>query len=70
MLRKMDEIISLIQSANCYVLGISETWLDDLISDNETNIPGYIVHRKYRNRDGDCVCLYVKETLPSTYDLM
>ena len=45
------------------VIRISETWLDDNISDNELKITGYALERKDRNRHGGGVCLYIKDNL-------
>jgi len=46
------------------VVGISETWLSDRISDNEISIQGYTLFRKDRNSTnkskGGGVALYVK----------
>ena len=31
------------------IIGLSETWANDNISDSELNIPVYSLYRKYRN---------------------
>ena len=41
------------------VLGISESWLDDTITDAEIVLPGHDVHRRDRNRRGSGVLVYV-----------
>ena len=55
----IDQLRHLVTSTNAAVIGVTETWLDDLISVNEINIPGYIVQRKDRNRNSGevYVCL-------------
>ena len=42
---------------------MSETWLDDTITDGEIAIPGYLVERRDRKRDGGSVCLYIRNNL-------
>ena len=42
------------------VIGISETWLDDSITDAEITTSGYSVLRLDRNRDGGIVCVYIR----------
>ena len=45
------------------IVGISETWANDNISDSELNIPGYSLYRKDRNNkfksNGGGVALYI-----------
>lgn len=41
------------------VLGISESWLDDTITDAAIALPGHDVHRRDRNRRGGGVLVYV-----------
>ena len=56
---KLDEIKLLLLKRNITVLALSETWLNDSVSDSEIDIHGYVVVRKDRNRHGGGVCLYV-----------
>ena len=54
------------------ILCISESWLDDSISDIELDIPGYDIHRLDRtNTLGGGVCTFVKQNLkvdcPATF---
>lgn len=63
LLNKKDEVHALAEASNAAVLAVSETWLDDTITDGEIAIPGYLVERKDRKRDGGGVCLYIKNNL-------
>jgi len=63
LLNKVDEVHALTESSNAAVLCVSETWLDSTISDAEVNIPGYVLERKDRRRDGGGVCIYIRDNL-------
>ena len=45
------------------VLVINESKLDNTITDGEIHIPGYVLIRKDRNRQGGGVALYIKENI-------
>ena len=45
------------------IFSINETRLDASISNNELNIPGYVLFRKDRSRTGGGVCLYIRNVL-------
>ena len=45
------------------IVCITETWLDNSISDNELTIPGYCIIRLDRNRHGGGVLMYIRCTL-------
>ena len=51
------------------IVGFSETWANDHISDSELNIPGYSLYRKGRNNKfkskGGGVAMYINEILVS-----
>ncbi|EDO39781.1 predicted protein [Nematostella vectensis] len=62
----IDEIrIFMSVNSNVDVLAINETKIDDMISDQEVNIPGYEIIRKDRKRGGG-VCIYVKSNINYT----
>ena len=42
---------------------LSETWLDDNVSDLEIHISNYCIQRKDRNRHGGGVCIYISQDL-------
>ena len=64
-LPKMTDLRLLANKCNATVIGVSETWLDNSVSDNEISIDGYAVYRKDRSRSGGGVCIYVKSELCS-----
>ena len=65
-LPKMSEVRYLAKESTAAVLGFSETWVDDTVTDSEMNIDGYTLYRKDRCRNGGGVCCYVRNDLSST----
>jgi hypothetical protein len=63
LLPKLDQVELLLQSTNAAALAVSETWLDDSVTDEEVTVPGYSVVRKDRNREGGGVCLYIRDNI-------
>ena len=63
LLPKIHELRHIVQKTSAFIIGITESWLDSTISDSEINIPGYIVVRQDRNREGGGVCIFIKEDL-------
>ena len=63
LLPKIHEPRHIVQKTSASMIGITESWLDSTISDSENNIPGYIVVRQDRNREGGGVCIFIKEDL-------
>ena len=64
---KVDEIAYLLCKSQLDLLCITESWLDNSITDSEIHIPGYAIERRDRNRNGGGVLMYIKDTLK--YDL-
>lgn len=63
----IDELRLTFQDIRPLFIGISETWLDDSISDSEIELSGYSVYRHDRkNRRGGGVALYVLENVKHT----
>ena len=62
-LPKHDELQLMLEKGGSLVFGLSETWLDDRITDLEVGIPGFKVFRRDRNRRGGGVMVYVSEQL-------
>ena len=60
---KMDEIKLLVKNSRPAVLGITETWLDDSVSDSEIAIDDYVIIRKNRNREGGGVLMFIHKEL-------
>ena len=48
---------------NAAVICLSETWLDDSITDGEISIDGYCLVRRDRNRSGGGVCMYIRNDI-------
>ena len=60
---KISELKIIASEIKPSIFGISESWLDDSVTDCEIEIPGFSVIRNDRNRDGGGVCIYVKSSL-------
>ena len=60
---KFDEISLLLTGSSLDVLCLSETWLDETISNSQIGIPGYIIERNDRNRQGGGVMMYIRESI-------
>ena len=60
---KISEIKILASEIMPSIFGISESWLDDSITNREIEIPGFSVIRNDRKRDGGGVCIYVHSSL-------
>ena len=60
---KVDELRLIASSSKAAIIGITETWLDDSVSDTEINIPGYLLYRQDRKRSGGGVCIYVRSDI-------
>ena len=58
LLRHFDDIATLVATKRPHILALSETWLDDSVSDAEILLPGYSLFRFDRNRCGGGVALY------------
>ena len=69
---KRDELYMHILEHKYDIVGLSETWANDNISDSELNIPGYSLYRKDRNNKfkskGGGVALYINENLVSRHN--
>ena len=65
---KMDSLLCTVEALKPYVIGVSESWTNNEISDGELNIEGYDLYRKDRNNGhkGGGVLLYVKSNIKST----
>ena len=58
LLRHFDDIATLVATKRPHILALSETWLDDSVSDAEILLPGYSLFRFDCNRCGGGVALY------------
>ena len=62
-LPKIDELRQIAKTSKVSVIGISETKLDDTVTNNEINIEGYSALRHDRNRQGGGVACYVRNDI-------
>ncbi|PIK33157.1 hypothetical protein BSL78_30028 [Apostichopus japonicus] len=60
---KMSEVRLIASETKPSVFGISESWIDDSVTNCEIEIPGFSVIRNDRNRHGGGVCIYVRSSL-------
>ena len=63
LLPKLSELKVIANSTRAAVIGITESWLDSSVQDSEVEIPGYVIVRNDRRRDGGGVCLYIRNDL-------
>ena len=63
LLPKLSELRSLVHKSKVAVLSVTETWLDDTVTDQEISISGYSVLRKDRNRHGGGVAMYIRQDI-------
>ena len=63
---KVEEIRFLLLNTGLDILCISETWLDEVISQGELHVDGYCLLRRDRNRHGGGVTIYVKNGMDYT----
>ena len=61
---KLSDMTSIARKTNASIIAVSETWLDDTMTNNEINIPDYNIIRKDRDQYGGGVCIFVRDNLP------
>ena len=66
LLPKMSELRRIARKTRAAAIAISESWLDESITEGEVSIEGYCMERVDRNRNGGGVCLYVNNKLAYT----
>ncbi len=72
MYTKVSEIfIQQVLEFRSSIITLSETWLDNSITDSDISLRGYTIFRRDRNRHGGGVMMYVDQDLPvkRRYDL-
>lgn len=60
LLPKIDEIHMLVTTSMVGIFCLTETWLDDSISDSDISIDNYSLNRNDRNCNRGCVCDFVR----------
>ncbi len=64
---KLDELHLYIDDENPDIIGITETWLHEQITDTELNLPEYTIYRHDRkNKSGGGVVLLIKNNIKSS----
>ena len=63
MLHKMSELRIISSKTKARIINVTETWLDDSITNNEIHIPNFSVIRKDHNRNGGGCSIYVHTDL-------
>ena len=59
-------LVSLSDDIKPHIIGITESWANNDITDAELGLEGYVMFRKDRmGRRGGGVLLYIKETIPA-----
>ena len=62
-MQKLEELRALSETESLQIICIVETWLSNVISDNELMIPDYHIIRHDRDRHGGDVMMYVHSSL-------
>lgn len=60
LIKHIDDLRIFLADNPVDVLGVTESKLDDSITNCELYIPGYEITRRDRNRNGGVVCFYIK----------
>ena len=65
-INKKDELNIMVEDIKPHIIGITETWASNDITDAELGLEGYAMFRKDRmGRRGGGVLLYIKENIPA-----
>ena len=65
-INKKTELKIMLDDIKPHIIGITESWANNDITDAELGLEGYVMFRKYRmGRRGGGVLLYIKETIPA-----
>ena len=65
-INKKNELNIMVDDIKRHLIGITESWANNGITDAELGLEGYVMFRKYRiGRSGGGVLLYIKETIPA-----
>ena len=65
-LSSFAEFSSLMTSHQFHVITLSETWLDETVSDTEVPLPGYTIIRNDRNHHGGGVAILINNSIRCT----
>ena len=66
MLNRKNELDIMVDEIKHHIIGITESWANNDITDAELGLEGYVMFRKDRmGRRGGGVLLYINETIPA-----
>ncbi|KAK3085363.1 hypothetical protein FSP39_002164 [Pinctada imbricata] len=66
LVNKISELQIIASESKAAIISVTESWLDDSVTNVEVNIDGYAILRRDRNRAGGGVCVYIREDLAFT----
>ena len=62
---KLDQMRTILKLEHKFdIIGISETWLTNTVSDDDIKLNEYVVYRKDRQQRGGGVCVYIHSAIP------
>ena len=64
LVHQISELRLLASKTRAAVISLSETWLDYSVLDSELSICDYCLVRRYRNRNGGAVCMFIRNDIP------
>ena len=65
-INKKNELDIMVDEIKSHIIGITDSWENNDITDAELGLEGYVMFRKDRmGRRGGGVLLYIKETIPA-----
>ena len=65
-INKKNELNIMVYEIKPHIIGITESWENNDITDSELGLEGYVMSRKERmGRRGGRVLLYINETIPA-----
>ena len=65
-INKENDLNIMVDDIKPHIIGITESWANNDITDAELGLEGYVMFRKDRiGRRGGGVLLYIKETIPA-----
>ena len=65
-INKKNELDIMVDEIKPHIIGITESWANNDITDAELGLEGYVMFRKDRmGKRGGGVLLYIKETIPA-----
>ena len=63
MVKNIDEFRMYALNHQYDITCVSETWLDNKVSNHEAELDGYVLLRKERNRHGGVVAMFIQSTI-------